>query len=160
MVLGRSWDIVFLDLEATVIDSWDNPVFIGERLKSLISDMDAERFGIFSFAIWSEEDRQHCIKHIVPMLEANLGIKIDLTLIPTKREMCEKIRTCGKENFLAREFMSFDDFRELWSKDRAFIDWIRASFGKTSTSFCLIDDMVSTCELWFPEVNIGMLKVP
>ncbi len=51
--------------------------------------------------------------------------------------------------------MSFEDFTELWSKDRAFIDWCRSTFDHISV--LLIDDMVPNCELWFPEVNIGMI---
>ncbi len=91
-MLLKPYYIVFLDLEATVIDSWHNPVFIDRSVKSILSNVEADRFGIFSFAIWSEEDRQHCIRNIVPMLESELGIKIDTSLMPTKRELFEQIK--------------------------------------------------------------------
>lgn len=151
-------DILFLDLEATVIESWEVPVLDNiEKIKQILRELNPHKIGIFSFAIWSDEDLDTFNRTIRSNIERELGISISDDLIPTKRSVHLKIKEDGKEVFFAKRAMSFDDFVELWSKDRAFIDWCRASF--TNKRIVLLDDIVTTCKLELPDLTIEMIKI-
>lgn len=154
----NTFDIVFFDLEKTLIESWDVPVVDNvDKILNALKDINCSEFGIFSFAIWSPEDREEFISRIAPRISETFGIQFNPLLVPTKKEIHQKIKADGKEIFISRQGFSFEDFVELWSKDRAFIDWCRASFINKNIAF--FDDVVSDCNLLFPEVSIRMFRV-
>lgn len=154
----KDFDIIFFDLEQTLIESWEVPVVDNiEKIHNLLKDVQCREFGLFSFAIWSPEDRAEFINRIAPRIHDAFGISFNPNLIPTKREVHQKIKLDCKEMFISRQSLSFEDFVELWSKDRAFIDWSRASF--TNKNIALVDDVVSDCTLQFPEVSIQMIRL-
>jgi len=156
--MHKELDILFLDLEATVIESWEVPVLVNiSKITQILHKLSPRKIGIFSFAIWSDDDLHTFNRIIRPNIERELCISISDDLIPTKRSIHKKIKEEGKEVFLAKDFISFDDFTELWSKDRAFIDWCRASF--TDKRIILLDDIVTTCKLEFPDLTIEMIKM-
>lgn len=139
----------WLDLEETVIKSWDEPFLINiQKIKDLIVQTECQNFGIFSFAIWDDNDKKFALTHFVPMIEDTFGIKI--SEIPTKIELFKSIKMSKNKQF------DFDDFNDFWNKENAFVDWIRATHTGTHI---LIDDMVEDCEMCFHGCNIKMIKI-
>ena len=50
---------LFLDLEKTVIDSWDNTiVFNNPKVYETIVSIKPDKVGIYSFAIWNKKDKE------------------------------------------------------------------------------------------------------
>ena len=140
---------LWFDLEATLIESWDNPVFINTgKIFNFLREFPCDEIGIFSFAIWNDEDREHFNQHFRVAIEEMFGIRI--VHIPTKQELFQAIKKNHKCQF------SFEDFHDFWSKENGFSDWIRATNLGTHI---LIDDMVEDCELKFKNCHIIMRHI-
>ena len=140
---------LWFDLEATIIDSWDNPFIINEaKIFDVLKDFPHDEIGIFSFAIWDDKDREIFNSQIKPRIEETFGIKI--AHVPTKQEMFQAIKKNHKCQF------SFEDFFDFWGKENGFSDWIRAT--NTGTHI-LIDDMVEDCGMHFKNCNIAMRHI-
>lgn len=148
--------IVMFDLEDTLIESEDKPfIHKWDIIDNIIKNTNPDRIGLFSFILHTQEDVINASR-LIEMIESAWNIAIDRSLIPTKRDIHQLVKTRGKERFLVREHMDFMDFCEFWSKDRAFIDWCRIT---QSGHVILVDDMVSDCDLQFPECRIQMIRV-
>jgi len=148
---------LWLDLEATVIQEWDKPFIINEaKIIALLKEFKPRHIGIFSFAIWKEEDRVVLFDHIKPMLDRNFDIWIDPDLCPTKPEIHIAINEKAPSRFFMQGRVDFMDMFDFWGKERAFIDWIRATQKGTHI---LIDDMVEDCEMKFKDCHIIMKHI-
>ena len=144
------------DIENTLIESEDKPfIHKWDIIDAIIKNTKPDRIGLFSFILHSPDDVIEA-SHLIEMIESAWNITIDRSLIPNKRDIHQLVKTRGKETFLIREHMDFMYFCEFWSKDRAFIDWCRIT---QSGHVILVDDMVSDCDLQFPECRIQMIRV-
>lgn len=134
---------LWLDLEMTIIDAFDKlPCIVNEeKIFNFLKTIEHDRIGIFSFAIWSDEDRNRFNHLIKPFLEHHFNIVIDPTLIPTKPELFESIRKHTRKTGL---IMDFNDFNDFWDKQLAFMDWIKIEHTGHNI---LIDDMVEDCSM-------------
>ncbi len=48
---------LFLDLEKTIIHSWDDPIIINEeRITDIIRRINPNKIGVYSYAIYSQKD--------------------------------------------------------------------------------------------------------
>ena len=66
---------IFLDLEGTVIDTWDDRNLCNiERVKAFLGD--TEEVHIFSAAIWDDKDKRTFAEEIKPALEQALDVSI------------------------------------------------------------------------------------
>jgi hypothetical protein len=125
---------IFLDLEETIIESWQNPVLVNSsRMKDWLEDKRVTEIGIFSFAILNEADLHVFNKDIKPMLETRLAVTISKVF--TVEEVCLIIR----KNFGA--FWEPDEIPLIWGKTKAFVDVCTATMPRGSTCV-LIDDVV------------------
>lgn len=148
--------ILMLDIEGTLLISEDTPtIHKWDRINEIITYTKPDRIGLFSFIFHTQAD-VFGASHLISMFNDSWNIKIDRELIPTKELIYELIKTSGKETFFSRQQMCFMDFCELWSKDRAFIDWSRIT---QTGHIVLVDDMVCDCDLWYPECHIQMIHV-
>lgn len=148
--------LAMFDIEDTLIVSEDTPIIHKfETISRILAELKPDRIGLFSFIFYTDDDVNKA-NHLIRLFEDAFNISIDRSLIPTKQSIYESIRSSGKETFISKRSFSFMDFCELWSKDRAFIDWCRIH---GSGDVVLVDDMVCDCELRFPECNIRMIKV-
>jgi hypothetical protein len=69
---------VFLDLEETVIDSWDSGLLTNvSRIQSFLKEQDASSVTIFSFAVWNAGDQKTFEARLRAPLETALGCRID-----------------------------------------------------------------------------------
>jgi len=129
-------NILFLDLEGTVIKTWENPTIINaDKVKRFIEQGSFTKFSIFSFAIWHAEDGATFLNDMKADLEAALGIEIDADLVPT----IETLRRDVMSEFnLAK--LTKDDFFCFNNKESAFITFCRRNFKDCTCT--LIDDII------------------
>ena len=140
---------LWLDIEGTIIKSWEEPFIINqEKIQNLICEFLPDEIGVFSFAIWNDKDREFFKDQIGPHLEKIFGIQI--THIPTKQEVFQAIKKANKKQF------DFDDFCDFWGKENGFSDWIRAT---NSGTHILIDDLVEDCEIFFKNSHIVLKNI-
>ncbi len=129
---------VFLDLEQTVIDSWDNPLLMNvEKIRDTLDLLSVTEVGIFSFAIWNDEDKVDFEKRGIKLAIEN-ALNVKITQILT-------IPQIAKEIFWKTGMqLELTEFITLWGKQRAFIDWAMVTHQKTDkdTTIVLIDDVV------------------
>jgi hypothetical protein len=70
-------NIFFLDLEQTIIDSWEGREIINVGpIKRWLHANGADSVNIFSFAIWTDEDKQNFDQYIRPRIERYLELPI------------------------------------------------------------------------------------
>jgi hypothetical protein len=87
-----------------------------ELVKHFIQVFRPDRVNIFSFAIWNQHELTGFTKHTRPMLEASLGIT--LNLVPTVDT--DIIPVCCKEMGLTSSTVDFQECSNFWSKQGAF----------------------------------------
>lgn len=125
---------VFLDLEETIIHSWDDPRLMNvDKIRSFLEEKQVSEIQIFSFAISHDKDLEIFNLHMKEVIERVLNVKI--TKVFTVEEVCLIIR----KNFGA--FWDPFEIPLVWGKQKAFIDVCTATASKGSTCV-LIDDMV------------------
>ena len=142
---------IFLDLEKTVIDSWDsgkllesNIAKITRHVRTLNSLTDTKLdLGIFSFAIWNDNDRIEFIEKMLPAIEEVIRIDVNQDLIPSIADLVQHIKK--KQNL---SVFDHNEFFNFFNKKSAFLAW-GEQFVKASAEqppqfkmIELIDDMV------------------
>jgi hypothetical protein len=140
----------FFDLEATLIESWDNPVIVNRsKVGEIMSRPDFDHnITIFSWAIWDQRDLQIAQRNIYPMLEEVFGLNVVNTIT---RDQLFKI---VKEKWF---WLDEEDFGDMFDKERAFIEFCRLS--KLTGNQYLVDDMVLDMKLVQENIDIEMIKV-
>lgn len=128
---------VFLDLEMTVIEQWQNfPTFLPKHcdaIKQFLKDEGETEVTIFSFAIHTEEEVDEFVQFIQSDLEKILECKvIGVVSVPMMQEASEAINKV--------RFFDVTDFIQLRGKALAFHDWCQKHrLGQLSV---LVDDVV------------------
>jgi hypothetical protein len=117
---------LFLDLEETIIKSWDNSLLCNvNTVKKFIetsSFVEANSANllpvtIFSFAIWNEKDKLDFVWSMQERIETVLQTKVERVV--TVEEIVNSIRRNMKAH------LSVHDVVSIWGKHRAFFDWCR-----------------------------------
>jgi len=85
-------NILFLDLEDTIIEEWDRPFLINvDKIKSFIDNNSFTDFGIFSYAIHNQSDLALFKRDMKPVIEKALGIKFNDKFIWTPSHVQESL---------------------------------------------------------------------
>jgi len=133
---------VFIDLENTIIKTWNNHDLI--NILKIRNQLDSlqnfdRTIGIFSFAIYNETDKHIFNRDIKKKIEEALNVKIkvfpsieDILFIIMKGTGCIWNSDSDEDVY---------EFFNLKGKSGAFEDFC-ISQGKTEEHFILIDDMV------------------
>jgi len=131
---------VFLDLEETIIESWSNPLLMNVgKIGNFLHTAGVEEVGIFSFAIWNEQDRIDFVKRgIKQAIEISLGVTIkEILTVPN----------IANEVFWKTGLrMDINEFITIWGKQRAFIDWALIT-QRNEKRVILIDDVVRNIDV-------------
>lgn len=137
---------IFLDLEGTIIDSWDNRVPVNlSKIKSFLEQNNIKEVNIFSFAIHNEDDlTEFCRDDFKGWLEEILNVKI--VSHPTVEDMCKAVLQHVGINWSTHELIS------VWTKLRSFQDFCQACFKDSSCT--LIDDVVPNMTQVFHDINL------
>ena len=149
---------LIFDIEGVLIKDVveDQAIIDHAAIQSIIDAYRPDRIGLFSFALETSHD-VHKYEYLFRFFESTFSINIDRTLIPCKMEMLQSVNTFAQDVFIARGAVSFTDFNELWTKERAFITWARQ---KLSSHILYVDDMISNCVLQYPECTIDANRFP
>lgn len=134
-------DILYLDLEMTIVDCWfnRNPLVHNTRaIRKYIASMNPQKIGIFSFAVHTEKDRAEVFKMREWLSGLVLG-HICPELCLTTGDIKEELKKPLKISFM-EYFMEYGDLFDFSPKERAFIDYCSTVYE--SGSYCLIDDKV------------------
>lgn len=130
---------VFLDLEETVIDNWDNGMLVNStHIREFLSAMGVASFTVFSFAIENEISKAIFEKNHRPFIEQALDCKVAL---------CPSIRDFQTNDTLVTGtfFNTMTDFILIRGKEGAFINWCR---NKHPDENCvLVDDTVKNIDV-------------
>lgn len=135
--------ILFLDLEATIIGHWSNwtPIEDNFQLARLMADtMGADVIGLYSYALWGDENIQFLIREKFDWLNDQLQGKLDKELIVPMPAMIEASREMG-HNFSA---LTLHEYWKYVDKVRSFTDFsfhFKKQFPELD-HMILIDDTV------------------
>ena len=140
---------IFLDLEGTVIATWDDRVLCNiERVKSFLGDV--KEVHIFSATIWDDKDKRTFAEEIKPILEQVLEVSI-----MTWPSMEDVWRTT---TWKGTRFENVQEMIALIGKKRMFEDWC---FQKEppKTTCVLVDDMFGNTTLINEDLKIVVKTV-
>lgn len=128
---------IFLDLEETIIESWDNPLLTNiSKVKAFIHNQQKEKefkvISIFSFAIWNDIDRAVFHQSIKDSIETALDVRVEQVI--SVKQISELFNKVHKLH------LSTTDVISILGKSNAFFEWCK--FSET-LNCCLIDDVVA-----------------
>lgn len=129
---------VFLDLEETVINNWDEGLLVNAtKVREFLAEHNATEFTVFSFAVWNDEDKAAFERLHRRPLERALDCRV--AACPSVEDFM-RVDT----EFTGLRFDSLTDFISIRGKVGAFTTWVRAhGLGNA----LLVDDVV-------PDVDI------
>lgn len=145
--------VLFLDLEETVIRSWDNPLFCNtDFILDVLKKENVKQVHIYSFAIYNDHDKEIFEKTMKAGLEQHLGVEI-LSWMSIK-ELMKKVFFYNGVVFDQNEFIT------VWGKVRSFHDFCSGEFSNMEC--ILVDDVVPNSRFELPDKNlvIRTIKVP
>ena len=130
-------DIFFIDLEQTIIESWDSPDLINVgKIRKFLTDNNAKTVNIFSFAIWGEDDQRKFASKIKPSIEKALGLPVGL--YPSVQDMIAA--DFGLTGIRFEQGHEVSEFIQLRGKKDGFINFVLAKCHFKRA--ILIDDVV------------------
>lgn len=125
---------LFIDLEGTVIGSWNDPRLINEdSVRKFIRWQDVDHVNIFSFAIWTQKDLEQFHRVLQPQLESALDTRI--INVPMVADMM-----AVDTDQTSMVFDNACDFITTRTKKDAFIAWVNTNWPQHDC--ILVDDVV------------------
>lgn len=129
---------VFLDLEETVINNWDEGLLVNAtRVREFLSEQGVKEFTVFSFAVWNDKDKADFERLHRRVLEKALD--------------CRVVACPSVEDFMRVDteltgvhFESLTDFISVRGKVGAFTNWCR--FHSLNRAL-LVDDVVPNVDI-------------
>lgn len=129
--------IVFLDLEQTIIASWDDPYLCNvSKIRDFLEKLKVKEIGIFSFAIYNDTDVAIFWRDIAPIIERALDVKV--LVAPSVQSQIRIDREFTGHSFSPDT--EVHDFIALRGKVQAFINYVNATYHYNRA--ILIDDVV------------------
>jgi hypothetical protein len=127
---------VWLDLEETLIKSWHDHMLINDffKVKKYVESLQANKVNIFSYAIWTNEDKYEFENDLKPWLEDHLGFFIEKN--PSVADMVN-----ATKQFQGIIYLDHIDFINLVPKWLGFYYYI-SNLQSNNTTYYLIDDCV------------------
>lgn len=129
---------IFLDLEQTVIDSWESQCLINiEQVRTRLADHFAvgeSVMHIFSFAIWDEKDEANFRCELETRLMEALGLQVRFIVHRVDQISNAVFKNTGV-------LWERQELITCLGKQEAFTQFCRAKFGKGDHCI-LLDDMV------------------
>lgn len=136
-----SQNILFLDLEETVINEWcRHPVFLRNNINK-IKDMFFSRgenlaLGIMSWAMWNDEDKAIFNAEIRPTLEDLLGMKFSDEFVWSMDDWARKLLIFNKKK------ISREDLFDIFGKEEVLFMLSKTCTDFTGKNIFLVDDAV------------------
>lgn len=145
-------NLIFLDLEETLIDDWFNGLLLPEKcrkIRQFIQAISYSEIGIFSYAIYNDEDLKKFQGTLKGPLETILEKKITQEVLTIEKIMNIVCKNC---NIHSAKF-TITDFFYFFNKQGGFLE-----FAKTfkDTNLWLIDDAVDNIKVNFQDINVNV----
>ena len=136
---------VFLDLEETLLDTWQdgNLLEVGlhrtrELLKRVRSTDNRVRVGLMSWAVWDQKDKDDFNSRFRPFLEAELRTNFDDRLVWSMDNWAERVFKFGKKK------LDRQDLFDMFQKEEVLFKLARCADPEfRNTAVFLVDDRVS-----------------
>jgi hypothetical protein len=134
--------IIFFDLENTLIPDWiedrHSLIFLQHPiLREWIINQMPFRAGLFSFAVWDDNDVKIFNNTLRKLIEEKLFLNFEDDLIITKKEVKDWINEWNKT-----PWNSADDNSSTFKKDGLMQQIWRFKFNQNNTQIVLLDDTV------------------
>lgn len=142
-----------LDLEETVIDSWESMTILPSKINaiaSLAKSLQISEFSVFSFAVWNAQDQAEFARYLQPILERML--RMECIGCPTVDDIMEADRRQTNVRFDEGELGEWIAVR---GKADAFRNFIlqRGTVG----THILVDDVVPDSVLYMSKSSIAVV---
>lgn len=141
---------LFLDLEETLIESWNNPTLLPEKvsvIREFCKEHSITEATMFSLAIFDEREVEFFNKHFKEWLEKHLEISLQaLALEVVFKEIISKNGILANMNELSDIFI-------FNMKEQAFTEWIFKKEDK-NVEFILFDDMIQNKDIFIRDKNV------
>lgn len=130
-------NLFFIDLEQTIIESWDNPALINvNKIRSWLIANRATSVSIFSFAIWDDKDKRKFDDELRPRIQSALDLPV--MMWPSVQDMMRADFNHTGVRF--EEGHAVSEFIQLRGKEQGFFNFVCNRFDFTRA--VLIDDVV------------------
>ena len=137
---------IWLDLEETIIDNWNDGYFLSKvtKIKNWLNTKQIVDINIWSYAIWDEDDKLYFQKFYKIPIEDCLGYKI--IEYPSVKDVQNFVYDYEKIRYESRtEFMTFNG---------KFLSFMKYGMTLKDKHIVLIDDAVPLSKLEFPKINV------
>ena len=129
---------VFLDLEQTVITSWDEGLLLNAtKVREFLAEQNVTNFTVFSFAVWDDKDKVNFERLHRRGLERALDCKV--AACPSVEDFMQ-----ADTELTGVHFDSLTDFISIRGKVGAFTNWVRF---KGLGNSVLVDDVVPNIDI-------------
>lgn len=130
---------VFLDLEETVINNWDEGLLVNTtRVRDFLKQQNASEFTVFSFAVWNDRDKADFDRVHRRTLERALDCRV--AACPSVEDFM-----LADTAFTGVRFSDLTDFISVRGKPGAFHNWCR--LNHPTENCLLVDDVVPNLDL-------------
>lgn len=149
---------IFLDLEETVIDSWQSGLLVNShKVRDFLADQQVSNVTIFSFAVWNDEDQKTFAKEHQRSLQKALDTHV--AECPTVQDFMQAdTRLTG-----VHWHGDVTEFITLRGKMGAFVNWCK--LHHPNHNCVLVDDVVDNVDIVNRDtgttirfINVGSLK--
>jgi hypothetical protein len=146
------YDRIFLDLEETIINSWQDQLLVNtQKVKDWLREIGATEVDIFSFAIYNERDQEIFVRQMKPFLERVLEVKINTW--PSVIEMAvADTKETGIYWLRDSESLGIVEYINLRGKMYGFINYVRHMYPGLA-NVVLLDDVVPNTTMSFNDDN-------
>jgi hypothetical protein len=138
LIVWRNTMLVFLDLEETVLDNWDDANMLMGNVRWLQKRLALVNctLGLMSWAVWDEKDKTKFNSEMRPMLEEALGMPFDNRFVWSMDEWAEQVfKHHGKK-------VSRQDLFDLMGKQEVLFVLSRCHPDFKDNNLLLVDDAV------------------
>ena len=130
-------NLFFIDLEQTIIESWDNPNLINvQRISTWLKQERADELRIFSFAIWDDKDKRKFDNDIKPAIQ--LALDLPVVSWPSVQDMMRA--DFNHTGIRFEEGHAVSEFIQLRGKEQGFFNYVCNQYDFDRA--VLIDDVV------------------
>ena len=140
MIEYNHWVVLF-DLERCLIKHWDDPKIINvNNLRGLLTQIREHNYtyvyGIYSYALWREENRDIVINQLVPQLEPLLGIEFNEDYIFRTSEIISDFseKHCP---------INYGAYCSVISKEQSVMTFIKNNYRFKDCSVLVVDPTVT-----------------
>ena len=147
--------LVLFDLEETLFDEWGSFLPVNQKSVPLwVSKLPPEAvFGLFSYAVYNQEDLTHFVEEEQEWLENMFEFKFEKDLLWTLEDLMNMVKQVHpKQNFDTKMFFEFYN-KELAAHTVTKLEMFR------DTHVYLVDDTVSNSEIYNPDLNMKLTFV-